>query len=154
MGVWPSSSHVFRGLTEGLWLCPQRTLLGVLKEDGEPSMLLQAARSLYNQNEWWVHILGHKIKHVSGGCPVWKRQCCIFAFLQMMLYCCFHQAITLSVCWSSLQLSVKQIGWQSAHPILRPRFSARNGQIAAPVLGVSSYPRWSTLIDWILLTEH
>ena len=47
---------------------PRGTLWEELREYGIPGPVLQAIRSLYNQSESCVSILGPKVKHVSSGC--------------------------------------------------------------------------------------
>lgn len=45
--------------------------------------------------------------------------------LWMMWFCWFNQSVTFSMHWSGLQPSEKQVGWESAPPNPRQRFSAR-----------------------------
>ena len=152
IGVWPSSLHVFWGLGNGLRPCSQRDSVGVLREYEVPQSLLQAIQSQYNQTKSCVLVLGTSRTCLqflldSARAAPCHQSCLWFSWigsrgvvgkrrvsgletlgshlciLLMMWFCWLLQAKTSSAHWSSLRLSVKRLGWESALANPRPRFS-------------------------------
>lgn len=63
-------------------------------------------------------------------------------FLQMAWFSWFHQPVNFTTEWGGLHLNGRQLRWESAPPIIRPRVSARNWRIAPSRLSGSYCLRW------------